>query len=95
MLVLIYVDDILITSSKHATVSELLENLHIEFVVKDLGKLNFFLSIEVIPCRRGVLLSQHCYILGILKRTKMSKAKPATSQWPYPRISQLLKAVCF
>jgi hypothetical protein len=79
MFVLIYIDDILITSSKPATIFELLQNLHSEFAVKDLGKLNFFLGIEVIPSCRGVLLSQHHYILDILKRTKMFEAKPATS----------------
>jgi hypothetical protein len=79
MFVLIYVDDILITSSKPATISELLENLHIEFAVKDLGKLNFFLGIEVIPFYCGVLLSQHHYILNILTRTKIFVAKPETS----------------
>lgn len=47
-----------------------------------LGKiiiLFYFLGIEVIPCSRGVLLSQHRYILDLLKRTKMLEAKPVNS----------------
>jgi hypothetical protein len=79
MFVLIYVDDILITSSSSLAIRELLVNLHKEFAVKDLGTFNFFLGIEVIPCSRGVLLSQHRYIMDLLRRTKMLEAKPVHS----------------
>jgi hypothetical protein len=79
LLVLIYVDDILITCSNHAAIRDLLATLHRDFAVKDLGSFNFFLGIEVLPYSRGVLLSQHRYILDILKRTKIIEAKPATS----------------
>jgi hypothetical protein len=78
-LVLIYVDDILITSSKPSAVRDLLTTLQLEFAVKDLGLLHFFLGIEVLPCRTGFLLSQHRYIVDILRRTKMLKAKPINS----------------
>jgi hypothetical protein len=47
-----------------------------EFAVKDLGTLNFFLGVEVISNPQGILLSQHCYIMDLLLRTKMSEAKP-------------------
>jgi len=79
LLVLIYVDDILITCSNHAAIRDLLAALHRDFAVKDLGSFNFFLGIEVLPYSRGVVLSQQRYILDILKRTKMTEAKPTTS----------------
>lgn len=79
MLVLIYVDDILITCSNHAAIRELLTALHQDFAVKDLGAFNFFLGIEVLPYSWGVILSQHRYILDILNRTKMNEAKPINS----------------
>ena len=47
-----------------------------EFAVKDLGKLYFFLGFEVSRLRDGILLSQHCYMLDIIKQTKMVDAKP-------------------
>jgi hypothetical protein len=53
-----------------------LSTLKQEFAVKDLGLLNYFLGIEVLPNSSGFLLSQHRYILDILNRTKMTKAKP-------------------
>uniref|UniRef100_A0A2N9HUY1 Uncharacterized protein n=1 Tax=Fagus sylvatica TaxID=28930 RepID=A0A2N9HUY1_FAGSY len=79
MYFLIYVDDIIITSSQASAIDSLLHQLGSEFAVKDLGGLNYFLGIEVVPCTPGVLLSQKKYILDILTRTKMSEAKPVSS----------------
>jgi hypothetical protein len=76
MLVLVYVDDIIITCSSQSAIQNLLTALHEDFSVKDQGKLNFFLGIEVLPCDRGMFLSQVRYILDILTRTKMIDAKP-------------------
>ena len=79
MLVLIYVDDIIITCSSHAAIQSLLRELHNDFAVKDLGPLNYFLGIQVMPCNQGIILSQQRYIMDILKRTKMADAKPISS----------------
>jgi hypothetical protein len=79
MYFLIYVDDIIITSSQASAIDSLLHQLGSEFAVKDLGGLNYFLGIEVVPYTPGVLLSQKKYILDILTRTKMSEAKPVSS----------------
>ena len=77
--VLIYVDDIIITSSSAPTIDTLLSNLKSDFAVKHLGPLNFFLGIEVIPTAHDVLLSQQRYIKDILSRTKMIDAKPMST----------------
>jgi hypothetical protein len=45
--ILIYVDDIIITSSKPEVIIELLKRMESKFAVKQLGDLNFFLGIEV------------------------------------------------
>uniref|UniRef100_A0A2N9HBY2 Reverse transcriptase Ty1/copia-type domain-containing protein n=1 Tax=Fagus sylvatica TaxID=28930 RepID=A0A2N9HBY2_FAGSY len=74
--ILIYVDDIIITSSKPAAIDDLLHSLTHDFAVKDLGTLNFFLGVEVISNPHGIILSQHRYIMDLLIRTKMSEAKP-------------------
>ena len=57
MLVLIYVDDIIIICSSQITIQSLLRELHNDFVVKDLGPLNYFLGIKVLPCNHGIILS--------------------------------------
>ena len=77
--VLIYVDDIIITSSSDKLIDTLLYNLKSDFAIKQLGPLKFFLGIEVIPTTSGVLLSQQHYITDILSRTKMLEAKPIST----------------
>jgi hypothetical protein len=77
--VLIYVDDIIITSSSNQAIDNLLHNLKSDFAVKHLGPLKFFLGIEVIPSTNSVLLSQQRYIKDILSRTKMLEAKPVNT----------------
>jgi hypothetical protein len=77
--VLIYVDDIIITSSSDKAIDTLLSNLKSDFAVKQLDPLKIFLGIEVIPTTSGVLLSQQRYITDILSRTKMLEAKPVST----------------
>jgi hypothetical protein len=55
---LIYVDDIIVTSSSQETVTALLKDLRSEFALKDLGELSYFLGIEVTPIQGGILLKQ-------------------------------------
>jgi hypothetical protein len=47
MYMLVYVDDILITSTHFAIISTLITKLKQEFPLKDLGPLSFFLRIQV------------------------------------------------
>jgi hypothetical protein len=79
MFILIYVDDIIITSSNSSAIDNLLSSLQTDFAVKDLGSLHYFLGIEVIRNTAGILLSQKQYILDLLKRTNMLEAKPVSS----------------
>jgi len=79
MFLLIYVDDIIIVSSVPAAITELLQLLGTDFEVKDLGSLHYFLGIEVIPVKDGLLLSQQKYIRDLLNKTNMADAKPVNS----------------
>jgi hypothetical protein len=79
MFILIYVDDIIITCSKATAIDDLLSLLQSDFSIKDLGRLNFFMGIEVVDTPTGSLLSQKCYILDILCRTNMVVAKLVSS----------------
>jgi hypothetical protein len=53
--VLIYVDDILITTSLPQGTSSLLQSLRDDFAIKDLGHLNFFLGMEAISTSDGII----------------------------------------
>jgi histone deacetylase 1/2 len=54
---LIYVDDIIDTSSSDHAISVLLKDLNAHFAIKDLGELHFFLGIEVKKISNGLLLT--------------------------------------
>jgi hypothetical protein len=77
--VLIYVDDIIVTCSDSSTITSFISQLSTEFAVKDLGPLNFFLGVEVLPVSDGLLLSQHRYITDLLRKVHMVDAKLVTS----------------
>ena len=77
--VLIYVDDIIVTCSNSSAITSFISQLGTEFAVKDLGPLNFFLGVEVLPVSGGLLLSQHRYITDLLYKVHMVYAKPVTS----------------
>jgi histone deacetylase 1/2 len=51
--VLIYVDDIIVTSSSDKAILALLHDLNADFALKDLGDLHFFLGIEVKKTQTG------------------------------------------
>jgi hypothetical protein len=54
---LVYVDDIVVTSSSSAAVTTLLNDLHSDFALKDLGELHYFLGIQVAKVHGGISLS--------------------------------------
>jgi hypothetical protein len=74
--VLIYIDDIIITSSHPAAISQLINDLHESFALKDLGPLHFFLGVEATWHNDDLHLSQQRYIHDLLTKTNMLLAKP-------------------
>uniref|UniRef100_A0A2N9HWT0 Reverse transcriptase Ty1/copia-type domain-containing protein n=1 Tax=Fagus sylvatica TaxID=28930 RepID=A0A2N9HWT0_FAGSY len=76
LLLLVYVDDIIVTSNKQALLSRLVSRLSSEFSMKDLGPLHYFLSIEVLPFSGGLFLSQQKYARDLIARSSMSGCNP-------------------
>jgi hypothetical protein len=58
---LVYVDDIVVTSSSPNAITALLQDLRSDFALKDLGDLHYFLGIQVVKQSDGILLSQGKY----------------------------------
>lgn len=58
---LVYVDDLLLTGTSSEMINEVKTILHQHFRMKDLGKLRYFLGIEVMQSKNGVLLNQRKY----------------------------------
>ena len=76
---LVYVDDIIVASSSQDVVSALLKDLKIDFALKDLGPLHYFLGIEVQKVDNGIHLSQRKYASDVLSRVGMINCKPTTT----------------
>ncbi|CAL8119105.1 unnamed protein product [Prunus armeniaca] len=77
LVVLIYVDDLIITGDNADEIFNLKQSLRQRFAIKDLGILKYFLGIEVATSHRGLFLNQRKYVLDLLKEANMSDAKPA------------------
>jgi len=77
--VLVYVDDIFVASSNSDATTRLLKDLKLEFALKDLGDLHYFLGIEVKKVNDGILLTQEKYTTDILRRVGMEKCKPVST----------------
>jgi hypothetical protein len=72
---LIYIDDIVVASLSEKVVDALLLDLGMDFALKDLGELHYFLGIEVKKVRDGVILSQEKYANDFLTRVNMKMCK--------------------
>ena len=58
LLVLIYVDDIIITGNDSRAVTRLIQELGWKFSLKDLGPLHYFFGVEYHRTPSGLFLSQ-------------------------------------
>jgi hypothetical protein len=79
MFILVYVDDIIVTSSKPHAVTTLLKKLCDDFALKDLGDLHYFLGIEVKKANDGIILSQDKYANDLLQSACMIMCKPTST----------------
>ncbi|KAG7559386.1 Reverse transcriptase RNA-dependent DNA polymerase [Arabidopsis thaliana x Arabidopsis arenosa] len=79
VVVLIYVDDLIISGSNKEGIKSIKTSLHNAFDIKDLGVLKYFLGIEVCRSPEGLFLSQRKYTLDLLKLTGKLGAKPVST----------------
>ncbi|XP_019057634.1 PREDICTED: uncharacterized protein LOC109116512 [Tarenaya hassleriana] len=79
VVILIYVDDILVTGNDVTLFSELKEVLQAEFQIKDLGEMKYFLGIEVARSQMGIQICQRKYTLEMLEEFGLLGCKPAAS----------------
>ncbi|KAK1433672.1 hypothetical protein QVD17_10587 [Tagetes erecta] len=71
LIVNLYVDDLIYTGNSMIMLQEFKMSMMNEFEMSDLGKMKFFLGIEVMQSAQGIHISQHKYAIEILKRFEM------------------------
>ena len=76
ILLVMYVDDIVITGNDMACISSRKSFLHGQFHTKDLRMLKYFLGVEVMRSKRRIFLSQRKYVLDLLSKTGKLATKP-------------------
>lgn len=81
-MVVVYVDDIIITGFNKAKFNALKAHLHHTFSIKDLGVLNYFLGIEVSHTDEGYILTQRKYTKEFLDECELDISKPAITHVP-------------
>nr|GEX98846.1 ribonuclease H-like domain-containing protein [Tanacetum cinerariifolium] len=74
---LLYVDDIILKASSTAILQQIIDSLHKEFDMTDLGALNYFLGIYVVRHSTGLFLCQKKYALDLLARAHMVNCNPS------------------
>ncbi|GKE28035.1 ribonuclease H-like domain-containing protein [Tanacetum coccineum] len=72
-----FMDDIIITGNSISEIEKFKEFLKFKFMIKDLGKLKYFLRIEVVDTDKGICLNQRKYVLDLLSEYSMHACKPA------------------
>ena len=61
VILVVYVDNIVVTRDDDGAISKLESFLRIEFEIKDLGSLKYFLGIKVARSKSGIVISQRMY----------------------------------
>ena len=79
ILLVVYVDDIVITRSGSKGILSLKSFLHSQFHTKDLEMLKYFLGVKVMRSKQGILLSQRKYVLDMFSETRKLGAKPCST----------------
>jgi Reverse transcriptase (RNA-dependent DNA polymerase) len=83
IVVLVYVDDIIITENNDIQIVNVKTLLKKKFDIKNLGKLKYFLGIKIDHSNKGLFLCQRKYTLDLLKKTKKLSTKPYSTPMDY------------
>ncbi|GJX21317.1 ribonuclease H-like domain-containing protein [Tanacetum coccineum] len=79
---LVYVDDIVITSNDESEIKYFKEFFSTKFLIKDLGILKYFLCIEILENENGLCMSHRKYCLELLYEYGLLAARPVDIPLP-------------
>lgn len=74
--VLVYVDNIILAEPNKNLINNMKQSLHVEFQLKDLGALKYFLGLEIDYNDKGITLTQRLYVLKLLEDVDFLGCRP-------------------
>ena len=77
VVLIMYVDDIILTGDDNEGIVKLKEAITKEFEIKDLGNLKYFCGMEFARSKEGIVVNQRKYVIDFLKETSMLGCKLA------------------
>lgn len=81
-IMVVYVDDILITGTNIQTIEALKSHLHTTFSIKDLGSLHYFLGMEASYSDKGIILTQEKFTKDLLQNSGLTDLKRVLTPLP-------------
>ncbi|KAM2898087.1 hypothetical protein COP2_007657 [Malus domestica] len=80
VILLLYVDDIIITGSNPTVIQSVINTLHEVFDLKDMGKLAYFLGLQVSYKSNGdIFVNQSKYVKYLIHKAAMDDCKPCST----------------
>ncbi|KAG7533498.1 Zinc finger CCHC-type [Arabidopsis thaliana x Arabidopsis arenosa] len=76
LIIAVYVDDLFVTGTSLEIIKEFKKEMSSNFEMSDLGKLTYYLGIEVTQSNEGIVLNQNRYALKILEEAGMKNCNP-------------------
>ncbi|GKD69732.1 retrovirus-related pol polyprotein from transposon TNT 1-94 [Tanacetum coccineum] len=76
IIVQIYIDDIIFSSSCQDMCDEFAKIMHDEFEMSMMGELNFFLGLQIKQIEDGIFFNQSKYIKEMLQKSDLEESKP-------------------
>lgn len=70
----LYIDDIIFTGNDESMFVEFKKYMMVEFEMTDLGRMRYFLGVEVMQKDNGIFISQKKYVMEVLERCGMDKS---------------------
>lgn len=81
LIVFVYVDDLLVTGSSVENIQRFKKQMQSEFDMSDIGKLAYYLGLEVKHQTGFTEIKQTAYGKKILEKANMSTCKPVMTPW--------------
>lgn len=79
VVLLLYVDDMIITGNSYVILDNFLQHLKQEFSAKDMVQIHYFLAIQIHPRHDDIFLFQPRYATNLLSKANHTDCKPVST----------------